>query len=274
MKKATVLSAEVFLLCLMFFAGSVQGEQPLIISNEGGIPLILSAPHGGRLEIPGGVLRKGDGVDQFTTVRDVGVDIMALALADRFEAITGKRPFLVVAQFSRKYADVNREESDAVEDESSRRVYRSYHAALQIYCEQVQRRWGKGWLLDIHGQSVDSNAVFRGTSSGKSIQHFLKEQGAAAMTGPDGFQTELESAGWKIIPPLSQPELDRRTGFGVETKFNGGHITRTYAGLSWMDAMQFEFGSRYSSRGRMTNTVEVLAAVWVKHFLAPSNGGR
>src|SRR5438045_2383400 len=84
---------------------------PLVVATEGKLPIILSAPHGGEMPIPGVPERKGDALERgpgkFVTARDTGTQELALALADAIEKRMGQRPYLVAAKFHRKYADAN-----------------------------------------------------------------------------------------------------------------------------------------------------------------------
>ena len=47
------------------------GNSQLITTSKGGLPLILSAPHGGRKSIPGVESRTGEGIKRFVDRTDL-----------------------------------------------------------------------------------------------------------------------------------------------------------------------------------------------------------
>ena len=82
--------------------------EDLVIVRKGTLPVIVSAPHGGRREVPGVPARKGTGIDQFATVRDENTDALAELFAAELEKKLGGRPGVVVARFDRRFIDANR----------------------------------------------------------------------------------------------------------------------------------------------------------------------
>lgn len=224
--------------------------------QKGTLPIIISAPHGGTLAIPDVPERKGgSGVAQFTTVRDINTDLLALQLAEVISKKLEGKPYVVVAKFSRKYIDANRPADGAYESAAAKPIYEAYHGALEKACREVKTKWGWGLLIDVHGQAVRSDAIFRGTQNGKSTTLLTQRFGPGAMTGPNGFQGMLEAKGYTILPPCSSSEK--------ETKFNGGHIVQNYGSHTGygIDAIQMEFGGQYSARAKLEKTTGDLAEV-------------
>ncbi|MEM1070555.1 MAG: hypothetical protein AAGI63_16755, partial [Planctomycetota bacterium] len=106
-------------------------KEELVTVQAGDIPIILSAPHGGRLAIPKVDKRLGVGVRSFRTVMDTRTDLLTQKIADEIEKETGKRPFLVIAQFHRRYVDANRKPERAFESPNAKPVYEAYHQAIR-----------------------------------------------------------------------------------------------------------------------------------------------
>src|SRR5262249_16851956 len=81
----------------------------LVATQQGSLPIILSAPHGGTHEVPGVTSRKGEGLARngkgFAISRDTGTEELTYALADAIEKHLGKKPYFIVAKFHRKYID-------------------------------------------------------------------------------------------------------------------------------------------------------------------------
>ena len=233
----------------------------LITIEPGTIPVIISAPHGGSLPLTGIPERYGgDNVSQFTTVRDVNTDLLAQRLATALEKRLGGKPYIVIAHFSRKYVDANRPANGAFESAGAKPVYEAYHAALAKACKEVKAKHGAGLLIDVHGQAVQRDAIFRGTLNGKSTKLLTERFGPQAITGPLGFQGLLEARGYTMLPPAKSEEK--------ETKFTGGYIVQTYGSHTayGIDAIQMEFGGNYSNRNKLDQTSSDIAEVVVEYL--------
>lgn len=224
--------------------------EPLITVQKGTLPIILSSPHGGRTPIPDTPPRKGDGIQRFVVVRDDNTTELTEKLADAIEKQLGGRPYVVIARFERKFADPNRAAAEAYEHPNARVHYDAYHEAMKSAVAEVKQNWGRGLLLDIHGQAVTPDAIYRGTRDGRSVAELVKREGDAAIVGPRSLFGLFAAAGYATLP------LQEATGIGKETRFNGGYITDTYGshqGTS-IDAIQLEFGGTLRHKDRLVKT--------------------
>jgi N-formylglutamate amidohydrolase len=228
------------------------------------LPIILAAPHGGREAIPGVAARRGIGVAKFTTGRDHNTGELAELIAANLRARLGASPYLVIARFDRKYADANRPCDGAYESDEARPYYEAYHRALSEYCENVRKLWGVGLLLDIHGQSAETETIFRGTDNLKSVSDLERRFGKDALSGAKSILGLLEKYGYKVIP--SNGGSDR------EQRYAGGYTTRTYGSHrgTGIDAIQLEFGTRLRSRPNLEQTANDVAqaiVVFAREYL-------
>lgn len=229
------------------------GSAALVTIEQGDLPIILSAPHGGKEAIPGAAERMVGGAGKFVKLRDSGTDALALNLAEAIGRRMRARPYLVVARFHRKFADANRPPEGAYECAEAKAHYDAYHAALRGACAAVRQRWGRGLLIDVHGQGVDSGAIFRGTANGRTVRGLVKEFGLAAVTGPDSLAGWLEAGGYKILPPCGDATAR-------ESTFTGGHIVQAYSAEgSGVDAIQLEFGGQFRAPDRIGRTADDVA---------------
>jgi len=217
------------------------------------LPIILSAPHGGREPIPGVAERRGFGVAQFATGRDHNTGELAERIAAKLHERVGAKPFLVIATFERKFVDANRPSEGAYEAEEARPYYDNYHRALGEYCQQVRERWGRGLLLDIHGQNTEVDAIFRGTDNLKSVAGLERRFGLAALSGANSIMGYLERSGYRVIPANGDSQRERR--------YSGGYTTRTYGSHrgTGIDAIQLEFGTNLRSRANLERTAGAVA---------------
>ena len=110
--------------------GNASNKSAAITVAAGGLPIILTAPHGGSVASPGVPARKGDGVTRFNPRADTNTDILTEKLADALEQKLGKRPYVVIARFHRKCIDANRRPADAFEVPEAKATYDAYHAEI------------------------------------------------------------------------------------------------------------------------------------------------
>lgn len=232
--------------------------EDLILIRDGKLPLIVSAPHGGLAEVPGVAPRRGENIPLggkgFSAGRDTNTDRLAEAFAAAVEAKTGRPPYLVVANFHRKYLDVNRPAEIGCEDPKAKAVYDQYHAALVKACRAVQKEFGRGLLLDIHGQGLARDTVFRGTQNGRTVTLLTQRFGSKAHAGPESLFGLMATAGWDAQPSDAS---------GEQAGYTGGFIVQTYGSHTGfgIDAIQLEFGAAFRSRANVAKTAKTLADV-------------
>jgi len=131
----------------------------------------------------------------------------------------------------------------------------------------VQDKFGRGILLDIHGQGREADAIFRGTNNGRTVAQLVRRSGEAAVRGPKSIFGLLAAKGYRVIPPL--------VGDSRETQLEGGFIVQTYGSSrgGTVDAIQLEFGSNLRKTENLDKTAsDVAAAVagFAKEYLPTS----
>lgn len=180
--------------------------------------------------------RKGEGVKRFVRTKDMWTDQLTVNLADAIEKKTGKRPYVVVANFHRKFIDANRSADLAYESPEAKPVYDSYHRAIASVRREVLLRWGQGMLFDVHGQAAEAKAIFRGTQNGQTTSHLVGKFGQEALSGEKSVFGLFAKESIDVIPDLGPGHR--------ETRYTGGYTVRTYGSSSGgaMDAIQLEFG--------------------------------
>jgi N-formylglutamate amidohydrolase len=226
---------------------------PLVTIERGRLPIILSSPHGGRTGIPGAKPREA--VNGAVLVRDDNTAELTALLADAIERELGARPYVVIARFQRKFVDANRAAVEAYGDPAAAPHYDAFHAALTSACDDVRAKWGRGLLLDVHGQAGAPKTIIRGTGDGQTVADLLKRGGLAALIGPDSVLGRLKRAGYAIEPDVPD-------AVGHETRFNGGYIVRTYGSHrgTAVDAIQLELGGELRGKARLPQTAKDIAA--------------
>ena len=166
----------------------------------------------------------------------------------------GKKPYYVVAKFSRKYIDANRPKEVAYESADAKPVYDYYHSTLARFCKEVRKNHSRGLFLDLHGQGTARDTIFRGTKDGKTVALLVQRYGEKAHNGPDSLFGLLAARCCKVIP-------DPKLGGKERAGFTGGYIVQTYGSHQGdgIDADQLEFGGEYSDEAKIKDTAAKLA---------------
>lgn len=239
-------------------------EPPTLVTIQpGDLPIILSAPHGGKRAVPGVTQRKGEGVARFKILSDEWTDQLTAKLADEIENKTGKRPYMVIANFHRKFIDANRPPHLAYETEKAKPVYDAYHEALTKARREVIDRFGAGLVLDIHGQAAELDTIIRGTQNGKTTAHLIERFGRDSLTGKSSLFGQIADHGLAITPPVDSQKKENPA-------YDGGHIVITYGSMKGgtVDAIQLELGRNLRRPEAATETAKKLAAA-IHDYSAP-----
>jgi N-formylglutamate amidohydrolase len=239
----------------------------LVIVESGELPIILTAPHGGQRDVPGCEVRTPIG-PRFVNRPDHNTDRLARMIADEIKRLTGKTPYLVMAQFHRKYIDANRRAEEAYGDPGCAAHYTAYHAAIRGFVDGVRAKYPHAMLFDIHGQTAYRSSILRGTRQGSTVQALLARAGAPAVTGPDSVFGQFAAMGYHIVPANdiapTQP---------AEAKnYAGGHTVDLYGSQrsNGIDTMQLEFGRDFRDNapiGQMAqDTAKAIAAFYARYL--------
>jgi len=253
------------LLCFLALPGlsaHAAGKTPadLVVVQQGTLPIIITAPHGGREAIPGieprqdranvATYRKWGGFHQST---DANTDILAQGIAAEIARLTGKQPYLVIAKFLRRYVDANRPPELGLDSQAARPYYDYYHESIRHFVDEIREHGPAGLLIDVHGQSKGPEVVMRGTINGRAVERLVRRAGEKAVTGPNGIYGQLEANGFKIFPANDVP----LGGRNEDGSFIGGYTLFVYGSHNrdGIDAVQLEFGSQYRAKDALEKSI-------------------
>jgi len=265
----TTAVTRAFLIALLLPLGVLTGTEArgydpaaLVASAKGDLPLILTVPHDGGKFI-GFVAARGTG----TSLRDSGTRALAERTARFIEQRTGRRPYLVVAEFSRKFADANRAEQEAVESPDALPAYRAYHDQIAAFIAEIRSRFPAGALLiDVHGQGAQPDTIFRGTRAGLTTRRLLARFGRPALQGETSIIGGLAAKGYVVNPTVDAESLRE------DSRFSGGHTVFTYGSnrSGGIDAVQLEFGSQLRAKPELAeHLAEALVTFMTQHDMLP-----
>lgn len=262
-------TSRIRLLCCSLLSSSLAGigtpsaeaqtSNRLVSIEPGDLPIILTAPHGGSDAIPGVPKRQGTGVSLFRFKSDDFTDQLTEKLADAIEQRLGRRPYVVIARFHRKYLDANRRARDAYESPHAAAVYDTYHRAISDARREIIERWGSGLLVDIHGQAAERQAIFRGTQNGETTAHLINHFGRDALIGPTSLFGLMAQQGITVIPATGSTTAEH-------SRYDGGYTVVTHGSRSGeaIDAIQLELGRELREPGANVKTAQALAEAIAK----------
>jgi N-formylglutamate amidohydrolase len=256
LRSAAACCGSVLWFTAMSSAHAEISAEDFILISKGRLPIIISAPHGGTMRLPGVPDRRPRGKN-FVTTRDVRTLELAQALAAAITSQLSRAPSVVAARFERKQIDANRPAAEAYDPPGAggpKIVYDAFHKALRDARAEVTTSFHGGIVLDIHGQGREPDAVFRGTNNGRTVAHLIKQSGQAAVTGPKSIFGGLAAKGYRVVPPLGGRER--------EDQLDGGYIVQTYGNRHGgvIDAVQLEFGARLRATENLDRTASDVAA--------------
>ena len=192
--------------------------------------ILITCPHNGlnrpdkieereESKLPSGCKRS-----QFNKVNDLYTRTLSKEIAYRMYELCGKFPGLVIAEYDRKYIDMNRFRKCAYEVQQAQAFYDEYHQHISQHIEAICNRnkdsYIKGWLFDIHGkQDADvPEDIAIGTEDGKTIAR-LKKINPDALWDDTGLIKLLQQK--YTTNPKNKSESE-------SSKYNGGYTINEY----------------------------------------------
>jgi N-formylglutamate amidohydrolase len=242
MEKLEQIAAFMTLFPMLIFipVHALCAESHLVFFQKGNSPILLTAPHAGKPEnvIRGIPLRSEKGDKGFETRWDANTDLVTKLTARILEKEFNLIPYVVIAEFSRKNIDANRDPGTAFDTPLARPYYEKYHESIRQYVGEIRKAHGNGILIDIHGQGTKKDVLWRGTRSGLTIKNLIQTHGWDAVMGENGILGALKSSGYKIYPEQTDQS---------EAPYEGGYTVFTYGSHSadGIDALQIEIGGQF-----------------------------
>jgi N-formylglutamate amidohydrolase len=159
----------------------------LVSRHRGTLPILLTCPHDGG-ETPPDVRERTDartpsdctGGNKFRNGRDGGTNEITRRIAQRMYQAFGESPYVVIAEFSRRFIDANRPSDKrnsncAFVDSDARKFYDEYHKWINTYVNHILSNNNRrtGFLFDIHGTRLipsDPADIYIGTRNGATLQ--------------------------------------------------------------------------------------------------------
>jgi len=218
---------------------SVFGSKEYVEYIPGDLPLVISAPHGGRLkpeEIPTRTMGKVD--------IDMNTQELIRAIGEEVHAQTGHRAHLIICRLHRSKLDANREIVEAASgSEIAETAWKEYHTFIEQAQKAAIAQAGKVFYIDLHGQGHPDRRIELGylhsvetlskpdaklnagdiaaKGSLRKIAAKTKRPYVELLRGPRSLGALLEARGFPCAPSPERP-------VPVLPFFEGGYSTRRH----------------------------------------------
>lgn len=212
------------------------GRKQYIEYVAGNLPIILSAPHGGR-ERPDEIPDRKEGTFSY----DINTQELARAIAQELNERTGGWPHLVLCRLHRRKVDCNREiEEAAAGHPLAAQAWNEFQSYLDGARAAVEKSHGRGFYIDLHGHGHENQrlelgylhsaaqlaldddmlnaAPFSQESSLRAIAALGKTPYAELLRGPQSFGAMMEKHGYPCSPSPTNPRP-------MPPYFRGGYNT-------------------------------------------------
>ena len=242
--------------------GVVSPPPPLPIATwvdheDGTMPLVLIAPHGGDL-VPADVPDRT--CSGCVVVNDANTRALALAIAAAFEQRVNRRPFLVVNRLQRRKFDGNRELLEATGGHLPLEPFWNlYQARIDSAVAGARRVHPRAIVIDLHGHghsvprleigyltsaaslrladSLLGPMVRQSSIGGLHRTAVSRDSGVVLLRGPRALGSRFRALGFPAVPS----DVDPAPLVGQEY-FNGGYNTSRRGSVAGgaVDAIQIE----------------------------------
>lgn len=251
---------------------------------KGDMPLVLSAPHGGGFhdeDIPD---RDCPDLGRVVKGADRNTKELALAMQEYFYTKYKKRPYVVIANLSRRKVDQNREIGLATcNDPIGIQAWNSYHDAVKAVMEDA-KQYGQLFFVDIHGHghkvqrlelgyslnSKQLESAYNRNNTPKmpttsSLANYLSNGGKRdfhdMLFGDYAFGTLLENNGVRATPSKQDPHPKEGEAF-----FAGGHITRKFTAADFPYAFGVQIELQFSGMRDTDENRKKFAEAFAKSY--------
>jgi hypothetical protein len=285
------LSSLFFLIPLMAisqaFPDSVYyGTKGYIKVLTGNMPLVISIPHGGYLlpdEIP------DRPCENCAKNQDVYTIEIGYGIRDAIYKKTGFYPFVIINNLHRTRLDPNRNIAEAASgNKNAELVWTEFQNSIDSATKEVQKRFGKGLYIDLHGHRHEIKRTELGyllSSEELQLDNDLLNSGSLVeyssirnlvVSNPGSFSyselvrgktslgSMLEQKGYPCIPSMNHPSPGQ-----TEPYFSGGYNTTRHGSShgGTIDGVQIEIDEDLRSDPKRRNQFEEDIATVLIEFL-------
>ena len=226
------------------------GTTRLVKRHQGTMPIILTCPHGGTEAPPDVEERTRDatpdtctGRHRYSTARDGLTAEITEAVAQKILDLTGLSPYVVIAQFHRRYIDANRPSDCAFTDPEAASFYDEYHNRIATYVgETLRENQNRAFLFDIHGTGQTFADLYLSTRNGSTFVNGVTRNDLFPRHGLRGLLRSYrhlipDDRLARTYPAYRISPTPLANDFG---RLNGGHTIENYSSTLGINCLQIE----------------------------------
>jgi hypothetical protein len=225
----------------------------------GNVPIIISAAHGGDMspaEIP------TRNCSACVTVADAATQELVRAMGASMQRLFGCSPHIIINRLHRRKLDANREIVEAAQgNPQAERAWNEFHQFTDSAKRAVERSFGRGFYLDMHGHGHDiqrlelgyllreeelrlpddslNKAKYIGFSSIRNLVGTNRQSASHSrlLRGDGALGTLLGQRGYPAVPSKQDPAPKEGDDY-----FDGGYNTARHSSYrgSTIDGVQIE----------------------------------
>ena len=239
--------------------------------ERGSLPLIISVPHGGTLDVKGipyrshGVL----GIDKATIELAQELNSLLQKLSSNYFS-TQQTPSSIISKVRRKQIDLNRMHSEAYSPDSNlaEKIYLFYHDKIREVILENINKFNKSILLDLHGFEKDKRP-----QGYRDVEIILGTNNLASFfSEPVSVKNRANNLRGTIIKKFIDLDIPIAPGHPRRKEYvlTGGYITQKYgtSEIEKSQAIQIELSDRiriYDKELR-NRVLESLAEILLSHI--------
>ena len=238
--KPSLLTSLIFLL---LFSGNLSaeskfGHKKFVEYIPGDIPIIVSAPHGGRIS-PKDIPDRKYG----TTVMDTNTEKLARLIAADFKEKYGKSPHVIICDLRRSKVDCNRDIKEGAQgNPDAEKTWHSFHGFIKEAQKKILEKHQIGFYIDLHAHGHKTQRLELGyllkskelkltdtqisklqkKSSIDLLSTKSKSTFVEILRGKNSLGAYFAEHNIPSVPSMDFPHP------GDEKYFNGGYNTRLY----------------------------------------------
>ena len=225
-----------FILPCLYSVETQFGHKKYVEYIPGDLPIIIAAPHGGRL--------KDDSIKDRTkgvVVTDTNTDKLARRVHEAFKK-NGKAPHLIISHLRRLKVDCNRSREESCEgDKQALQVWDDFQGFVEKAKKNIRKNSQKVLYIDLHahghkiqrlelGYLLLSSGLFRKGSefnkqnSRSSLKGLVAEEKFEDLIrGENSLGTLLAEAGFPSVPSREMKDAGKGNKY-----FSGGYNTKVH----------------------------------------------
>lgn len=241
--------------------------------NKGNMPIIISVPHGGTLEV-NEIPKRSRGI--------LGIDAGTIELARELVNIIRKKnnqnqplkkePSHVISRVRRSNIDLNREESRAYVNDSilAKAIYNFYHGKIKELISFNINTFDRSLLIDVHGFEKHKRP-----SGFRDVEIVLGTNNLNSLFSSKVSKKEMgNNIRGKIIKKITKLGIPIAPGHSRRREYvlKGGYITHSYGAsqIPKSQSIQIEFSDtvRYLDKNLRKKVLNALGEILLEEFNA------